>query len=159
MRTAWVYKKLMTEKNSQMTMRIMQRSWTPEPSRELRIMGYWGGLKTSPWTFFHPDSSMVSSWLQKQRDTDKNLAKLKCFHSELLAIQFSKTLTTFLQRKHLLVMFVFSYYVIFSVVVGEVLPQGADDDHAQNTWERKGRLWGARRSCGDGDVSQVGYIL
>ena len=25
-------------------------------------MGYWGGLKTSPWTSFHPDSSMVSSY-------------------------------------------------------------------------------------------------
>lgn len=26
--------------NSQMTMRIMQNSWIPEPNRELRIMGY-----------------------------------------------------------------------------------------------------------------------
>lgn len=45
-----------------MTMRTMQNSWIPEPSKELRIMGYCGGLKMSPWTFFHPDSSMVSSW-------------------------------------------------------------------------------------------------
>lgn len=47
--------------HSQMTMRIIQKSWMPEPSRELRIMGYWGGLKTSPCTSFHPDSSIVSS--------------------------------------------------------------------------------------------------
>jgi hypothetical protein len=44
-----------------MTMRNMQNSWMPEPSRELRIIGYCGGRKTSPWTFFQPDSSMVSS--------------------------------------------------------------------------------------------------
>lgn len=48
--------------HSQITMRIMQKSWIPEPSNELRIMGYWGGRNTSPWTFFQPDSSMVSSW-------------------------------------------------------------------------------------------------
>lgn len=52
--------------NSQMTMRTMQKSCVPEPSRELRIIGYWGGLKTSPWTFFHPDSSMVSSCLNEK---------------------------------------------------------------------------------------------
>lgn len=45
-----------------MTIRTMQKSWIPEPNKELRIMGYCGGLKTSPWTFFHPDSSIVSSW-------------------------------------------------------------------------------------------------
>ncbi len=32
---------------------------------------------------------------------------------------------------------VFSYYVILSVVVSNVLPQGPDDDHTQNTWEKK----------------------
>lgn len=53
--------------NLQMTMRIMQKSWIPEPNRELRIMGYCGGLKTSPWTFFHPDSSIVSSWLGSRK--------------------------------------------------------------------------------------------
>lgn len=51
--------------DSHMTMRIMQKSWIPEPSRELRIMGYRGGRNTSPWTFFQPDSSMVSSWRER----------------------------------------------------------------------------------------------
>lgn len=61
-------RKLLREiRNSQITMRIMQNSWIPEPSRELRIMGYCGGLNTSPWTFFQPDSSMVSSWLERRK--------------------------------------------------------------------------------------------
>lgn len=30
-----------------------------------------------------------------------------------------------------------TYYVVLSVVVSNVLPQGPNDDHTQNTWEKK----------------------
>lgn len=52
---------------SQITMRIMQKSWMPDPNRELSIMGYWGGRNTSPWTFFQPDSSIVSSYNNRKK--------------------------------------------------------------------------------------------
>lgn len=39
-----------------------------------------------------------------------------------------------------------SYNVVFSVIVGDVLPQGPDDDHAENTWGAAAEEETVRRS-------------
>ena len=40
---------------------IMQNNWMPDPITAANIRLLLGGLKTSPWTSFHPVSSMLSS--------------------------------------------------------------------------------------------------
>lgn len=42
-------------------MRAMKKICIPAPRREARVLVCLGGLKTSPWTSFHPVSSKVSS--------------------------------------------------------------------------------------------------
>lgn len=36
---------------------VMMKIWVPEPRNTDRSMPFLGGLKTSPWTSFHPNSS------------------------------------------------------------------------------------------------------
>ena len=40
---------------------IMQNNWMPDPITAANIRLLLGGLKTSPWTSFHPVSSILSS--------------------------------------------------------------------------------------------------
>jgi len=50
---------------NKMTRRTSSASWAPVPTTAERRAKLRGGRKTSPWTSFHPDSSLTSlSWEQ-----------------------------------------------------------------------------------------------
>ena len=53
--------------------RNIKHNWVPEPTNTLKSMAWLaGGRNTSPWTNFHPDSSLASSTLCVSRIASKD---------------------------------------------------------------------------------------
>lgn len=50
-----------SELNLHIVIRDIKNIWMPDPMTAAKSLGYRGGLKTSPCTSFHPDSSRASS--------------------------------------------------------------------------------------------------
>lgn len=42
-------------------MTVIHNTWNPEPTKTESNMPRFGGLNTSPWTNFQPNSSLISS--------------------------------------------------------------------------------------------------